>query len=267
MAMDRHTETLSMQIISSFEVLQQQLDVLSEEQKQKTQGFTRTIAQRAKPHMTAEGNDELNLRRRVDLLTLELEKTQFELRTVTEQAKYMYRFATENRAHHERFQQRMREEAKRMCEIYIYISEERTRLFRETEQRYQGKVRDLQGQLERYQQQFSQRVRETVEQEVWQKSEQIVELQNQMRQGGDSREVAHLREKLALEQAKLEQLAWKEEVRARDVREARETILSGNSRHEETIAEVENLKSALADVIKESRNKEVSLSGTVCQRA
>eukprot|EP00971_Amphidinium_carterae_P266031 5277043-Amphidinium_carterae.1 len=85
--------------------------------------------------MTAEGNDELNLRRRVDLLTLELEKTQFELQTVTEQAKFMYRFATESRTHHERFQQRMREEAKRMCS---YMSE-RTRVFRETEQRYQGK--------------------------------------------------------------------------------------------------------------------------------
>eukprot|EP00971_Amphidinium_carterae_P072603 1435901-Amphidinium_carterae.1 len=63
--------------------------------------------------MTAEGNEELNLRRRVDLLTLELEKTQFELQTVTEQAKYMYRFAAESREHHERFQQRMRDEAKR----------------------------------------------------------------------------------------------------------------------------------------------------------
>eukprot|EP00971_Amphidinium_carterae_P026838 529537-Amphidinium_carterae.1 len=107
MALDRHTETFSIQIISSFDVLQQQLEVLSEEQKQKTQGFTRTIAQRAKLRMTAEGNEELNLRRRVDLLTLELEKTQLELQTVTEQAKYMYRFATESRKHHESFQQRM----------------------------------------------------------------------------------------------------------------------------------------------------------------
>eukprot|EP00971_Amphidinium_carterae_P090104 1783902-Amphidinium_carterae.1 len=79
--MDRHTEKFSMQIISSFEVLQQQVDVLSEEQKQKTQGFTRTIAQGSKLRMTTEGNDELNLRLKVDLLTLELEKNQFELRT------------------------------------------------------------------------------------------------------------------------------------------------------------------------------------------
>eukprot|EP00971_Amphidinium_carterae_P264303 5243099-Amphidinium_carterae.1 len=86
MALDRHTETFSLQIISSFVVLQQQLNVLSEEQKQKTQGYTRTIVQRAKLRMTAEGNEELSLRRRVDLLTLELEKSQFELQTVTEQA-------------------------------------------------------------------------------------------------------------------------------------------------------------------------------------
>eukprot|EP00971_Amphidinium_carterae_P065101 1290291-Amphidinium_carterae.1 len=86
MAMDRHTETFSLQIISSFDVLQQQLSVLSEEQKQKTQGYARTIAQRAKLRMTTEGSEELNLRRKVDLLMLELEKTQFELQTVTEQA-------------------------------------------------------------------------------------------------------------------------------------------------------------------------------------
>eukprot|EP00971_Amphidinium_carterae_P003817 75784-Amphidinium_carterae.1 len=55
------------------------------------------------------------------MLTLELEKNQFELQTITEQAKYMYRFATESREHHECFQQRMREEAKRMCS---YMSEE-----------------------------------------------------------------------------------------------------------------------------------------------
>eukprot|EP00971_Amphidinium_carterae_P242202 4809230-Amphidinium_carterae.1 len=121
----------------------------------------------------------------------------------------------------------MREEAKRMCS---YMSEERTR------------VRDLQDQLERYQQQFGQPVRETVEREVQQKSEQIVELQNQMRHGGDSSEVvAQLREKLAMEQAKLEQLSWKEEARAKDIREARETILRGNAQHQEKIAEVENL--------------------------
>eukprot|EP00971_Amphidinium_carterae_P264323 5243364-Amphidinium_carterae.1 len=86
MALDRHAESFSLQIISSFEVLQQQLDALSEEQKQIAQGFSRTIAQRAKLRMSVEGSEELNLRRRLHLLTLELEKSQFELRTVTEQA-------------------------------------------------------------------------------------------------------------------------------------------------------------------------------------
>eukprot|EP00971_Amphidinium_carterae_P313285 6226088-Amphidinium_carterae.1 len=111
----------------------------------------------------------------------------------------MYRFATESREHHERFQQRMHEEAKRMCS---YMTEERTRVCREMEQRYQGKV-------------------------------------------------------------KLEQLSWKEEQRAQDIRDAREKILRGNAQHQEKIAEVEHLKSALSDLIKESRNREVSLSGTV----
>eukprot|EP00971_Amphidinium_carterae_P185808 3688908-Amphidinium_carterae.1 len=53
-----------------------------------------------------------------------------------------------------------------------------------------------------------------------------------------------------------------EERRARDVREVREQILRGNAQHMEKIAEVENLKSALSDLIKESRNQNVSLSGT-----
>eukprot|EP00971_Amphidinium_carterae_P006056 119256-Amphidinium_carterae.1 len=75
MALDRHTETFSLQIIST-----------EAEESEKTQGYTRTNAQRAKLRMTAEGNDELSLRRRVDLLTLELEKAQFKLQTVTEQA-------------------------------------------------------------------------------------------------------------------------------------------------------------------------------------
>eukprot|EP00971_Amphidinium_carterae_P026477 522175-Amphidinium_carterae.2 len=51
-------------------------------------------------------------------------------------------------------------------------------------------------------------------------------------------------------------------MRAKDIHEARETILRGNAQHQKKIAEVENLKSALADVMKESRNKDVSLSGT-----
>eukprot|EP00971_Amphidinium_carterae_P150292 2979495-Amphidinium_carterae.1 len=54
-----------------------------------------------------------------------------------------------------------------------------------------------------------------------------------------------------------------EDQRARDVREVREQILRGNAQHIEKVAEVENLKSAMADLIKESRNKDVSLSGTV----
>eukprot|EP00971_Amphidinium_carterae_P029500 580802-Amphidinium_carterae.1 len=53
-----------------------------------------------------------------------------------------------------------------------------------------------------------------------------------------------------------------EEQRARDVHEARERILRGNSQHFESMAEVETLRSALADVIKEARNQEVSLGGT-----
>eukprot|EP00971_Amphidinium_carterae_P178337 3537939-Amphidinium_carterae.1 len=36
MSLERHTEQFSMQIISSIDVLQQQLSVLSDEQKQKT---------------------------------------------------------------------------------------------------------------------------------------------------------------------------------------------------------------------------------------
>eukprot|EP00971_Amphidinium_carterae_P239775 4760050-Amphidinium_carterae.1 len=83
-----------------------------------------------------------------------------------------------------------------------------------------------------------------------------------MRQGGDSSEVAQLRDRLALEEAKLEQLTWKEEHRAQDIREAREQIVRGNAQHMERIAEVENLRSALSDLVKESRNKDVSLSGT-----
>eukprot|EP00971_Amphidinium_carterae_P164432 3260197-Amphidinium_carterae.1 len=70
-----------MQIISSFDVLQQQLTVLSDEQKQKTQGYDRTIAQRLKLRMTVDGNEAMSLRRQLDMKTLELEKSQFELHT------------------------------------------------------------------------------------------------------------------------------------------------------------------------------------------
>eukprot|EP00971_Amphidinium_carterae_P303041 6021468-Amphidinium_carterae.1 len=70
-----------MQILSSFDVLQQQLTVLSEEQKQKTQGYEGTIAQRSKLRMTVHGDEALGLGRKVDMLTLELEKSQFELHT------------------------------------------------------------------------------------------------------------------------------------------------------------------------------------------
>eukprot|EP00971_Amphidinium_carterae_P287890 5715221-Amphidinium_carterae.1 len=143
MSLERRTEEFSMQIISSFDVLQQQLTVLSDEQKQKTQGYERTIAQRMKLRMTVDGNEALSLRRQLDMKTLELEKCQFELHTTTEQAKYMFRFANESRKHHESFQQRMQNEAKRMC---AYLSDERTRVFRETENMYQGKVAELQRQ-------------------------------------------------------------------------------------------------------------------------
>eukprot|EP00971_Amphidinium_carterae_P035067 690176-Amphidinium_carterae.1 len=53
-----------------------------------------------------------------------------------------------------------------------------------------------------------------------------------------------------------------EEQRARDVHEVRDKILRGNTQHMERMAEVENLRSALADMIKEARNKDVSLSDT-----
>eukprot|EP00971_Amphidinium_carterae_P103509 2049315-Amphidinium_carterae.1 len=130
-----------------------------------------------------------------------------------------------------------------MC---AYMSDKRTRVFRETERQYQGKVAELQSQLERSQHQFGQRVRETVDREVRHKSEQIAELQTQMRQGSDNFEVVQLREQLAVEKAKLEQLTWMEEQRARDVHEARDKILRGSAQHMEKVA-VENLKSALAD--------------------
>eukprot|EP00971_Amphidinium_carterae_P015419 304505-Amphidinium_carterae.1 len=151
MALDRHAETFSLQILSSFDVLQQQLDVLSQEQQQKLQTSSRTIAQRTQLHMTVEGSKEMNLCKRVDLLTLEMETAQFENKTVTEQARYMYHFAQENRSHHEQFQQRMQNEAKNMC---AYMSEERTRVFRETQQRYEGLVADLRGQVDSYKLQF-----------------------------------------------------------------------------------------------------------------
>eukprot|EP00971_Amphidinium_carterae_P282379 5605968-Amphidinium_carterae.1 len=91
----------------------------------------------------------------------------------------MFRFATESREHHERFQQRMRDEAKKMC---ANMSEERTRVFRKTENMHQGKVAELQSQVQRFQQQFGQRVCKTVEREVKHKSEQIADFQNQIRQ-------------------------------------------------------------------------------------
>eukprot|EP00971_Amphidinium_carterae_P206356 4094888-Amphidinium_carterae.1 len=113
--------------------------------------------------MTVHGDKALGLQRKVDMLTLELEKSQFELHTVTEEAKYMFRFTTESCEHHKRFQQRMRNEAKRMC---AYMSNERTRVFRKTENMYQGKVAKLQSQVRQFYEQFGQRVRETVEREV-----------------------------------------------------------------------------------------------------
>eukprot|EP00971_Amphidinium_carterae_P015417 304504-Amphidinium_carterae.1 len=252
MALDRHAETFSLQIISSFDVLHQQLDVLSQEQQQRVQTLSRTIAQRTKLRMTVEGGEEMNPRRRVDLLTLQLEKAQFENKTVTEQARYMYRFAQESRTHHEQFQQRMRNEAKNMC---AYMSEERTRVFTETQQKYEGLVADLRGQVDSYKLEFRAKLREIVE----------IEVKNKRHNNHD--EVVQLCEQLELERAKLEQLTWKEETRAQDIRVARETILSGNTRHQEMCVEVENLKTALADMVKESRNQDVSFSGTSWTRS
>eukprot|EP00971_Amphidinium_carterae_P092673 1835289-Amphidinium_carterae.1 len=59
----------------------------------------------------------------------------------------MFRFANESRKHHESFQQRMRDEARKMC---AYMSEERTRVFKETENMYQSKVADLQSQVRQF---------------------------------------------------------------------------------------------------------------------
>eukprot|EP00971_Amphidinium_carterae_P133782 2650056-Amphidinium_carterae.1 len=90
---------------------------------------------------------------------------------------------------------------------------------------YQGKVAELQSQVHQFQKRFGQRVRKTVEQEVKHKSEQIAKLQNQIRHGGNSFEVAQLQKQLAVENAKLKQLTWMKEQRAQDVREACDTIL------------------------------------------
>eukprot|EP00971_Amphidinium_carterae_P299564 5951830-Amphidinium_carterae.1 len=69
------------------------------------------------------------------------------------------------------------------------------------------------------------------------KSEQIAELQNQIRESGDSFEVVQLRDQLAEEKAKLEHLTWMEEQRAQDVHEGRDKILRGNAQHMERMAE------------------------------
>eukprot|EP00971_Amphidinium_carterae_P068751 1361432-Amphidinium_carterae.1 len=50
--------------------------------------MSRAIAQRTKLRMSTSGSEEMNLRRRVDVLTLELEKAQFENKTVSQQATY-----------------------------------------------------------------------------------------------------------------------------------------------------------------------------------
>eukprot|EP00971_Amphidinium_carterae_P350738 6491715-Amphidinium_carterae.3 len=153
-----------MRIISSFAVLQQQLDVLSQEQQQRVQTLVKDnqcTEDEAPYDCGGRRRDEstATLRKRVGLVTLELEKAQFENKTVTEQARYMYRFAQESRTHHEQFQQRMRNEAKNMC---AYMSEERTRVFRETQQKYEGLVADLRSQIESHKLQFREKLRETV---------------------------------------------------------------------------------------------------------
>eukprot|EP00971_Amphidinium_carterae_P307410 6109194-Amphidinium_carterae.1 len=79
-----------------------------------------------------------------------------------------------------------------MC---AYMFEKRTRVFKKTDNMYQGK-------------------------KVKHKSEQIAKLQNQIRHGKNSFEVAQLQEQLAVENAKLQQLTWMEEQRAQDVHEA-----------------------------------------------
>eukprot|EP00971_Amphidinium_carterae_P083846 1659428-Amphidinium_carterae.1 len=53
-------------------------------------------------------------------------------------------------------QQRMWDEAGRMC---TYMSDERTRVFRQTEQKDEGMVADLRNQVDRHKQQFRDKVR------------------------------------------------------------------------------------------------------------
>eukprot|EP00971_Amphidinium_carterae_P285911 5676861-Amphidinium_carterae.1 len=110
---------------------------------------------RAKLRMTVEGNEELTVRRRVDLLTLELEKSQFELKTVTEQAKYICRFATESREHHETFSRECvmkHEGCAPICLMNGHV------LFDRLSKSNQGMVTDLRDQVVRHKQQFRDKV-------------------------------------------------------------------------------------------------------------
>eukprot|EP00971_Amphidinium_carterae_P287923 5715779-Amphidinium_carterae.1 len=73
--------------------------------------------------------------------------------------------------------------------------------------------------------------------EVGDITKQVEELQEQLRIGDDA-EVQELRESLDLERRKLEQVAWKENIRAN---------LNGNARHQEVCVEHEDVRAALAD--------------------
>eukprot|EP00971_Amphidinium_carterae_P214218 4251291-Amphidinium_carterae.2 len=90
------------------------------------------------------------------------------------------------------------------------------------------------------------------------------DLQGRLRPSNDD-EVQQLRVRLEMEQAKLEQLERRKDIRAQDIRVARETIVDG-VRHQEMCVELEDVKAALADVIKESRNKGFSVTETAWSR-
>eukprot|EP00971_Amphidinium_carterae_P113505 2248712-Amphidinium_carterae.2 len=63
MALEGEIETLSLELTSSFNVQQEQLDVLNQDQRQQREGMSRAIAQRTKLRMSTDGNEEMNLRR------------------------------------------------------------------------------------------------------------------------------------------------------------------------------------------------------------
>eukprot|EP00971_Amphidinium_carterae_P218526 4337540-Amphidinium_carterae.3 len=151
-------ETFSADLVSSFIVLQEQLDSLNKDNRQQVDVTSLAIAQRAKLRMSTSGSKEMNLCQRVDVLTLELETAQFENQTVTQQATH----------------ERMRAEARQMC---AYMSEERPRVFEQTRARYQSHIVELRNEVEKHKSYFRERVREAMAREIKNKTQQIADLQ------------------------------------------------------------------------------------------